>query len=438
MRELELAYAEELAVVGVQSGKFIAERVTDRVRDASLRLGAVHPTVNDRQYRIWRSYAVNAWPTIVMVDARGYVLGQHAGEFTAEEIAPFLESMIAAARAKDEIARGTENFPVQGPVLPAGTLCYPDGVAIDGDRIAIADSGHHRVLIGTLDRDGPAGQSAIRVRHVVGSGISGFDDGIPGSFGSPHGMAFGESELYVADAGTHAVRAVNLDTGALRTIAGTGHELRTAEDAAAGALSSPWDVTVVNGTLFVAMAGTHQLYAIDPATGVSRIHAGNRSESLLDGPLLGAALAQPMGITTDGSALYFADAETSAIRFADIDPGGSVRTFVGTGLFDFGDRDGVGDEVRLQHSQGVALHADGRILIADSYNDCLKWLEPAERRVTTWVRGLHEPASVACGTDFAYVADTNAHRVIAVDYQTGAVRNVEIIQEGARDTASTH
>ncbi len=435
MRELELAYTEELAVVGVQSGKFIAERVTDRIRDASLRLGAVHATVNDRQYRIWRSYAVNAWPTIVMIDPRGYVLGQHAGEFTAEQIAPFLESMIAAARAKDEIERGTTSFPVQGPVHPAGALCYPEGVVVDGNRIAIADTGHHRVLVGTLDQNGAASGAAIHVRHVVGSGISGFDDGVPGSFESPHGMAFGENELYITDAGNHAVRAINLDTGALRTVAGTGHELRTAADAAAGALSSPWDVTIANGTLYVAMAGTHQLYAIDPATGASRVHAGNRSESLLDGPLLQSALAQPMGIATDGSTLYFADAETSAIRSADIDPGGSVRTFVGTGLFDFGDRDGVGDDVRLQHSQGIALHADGRLLIADSYNDSLKWLDRSTRQVTTWVGGLHEPASVACGNDFAYVADTNAHRIIAVDYQTGAVRNLEIVMVGARDTA---
>ncbi|MGI8508379.1 MAG: alkyl hydroperoxide reductase [Gemmatimonadaceae bacterium] len=430
MRELELAYAKELAVVGVHSGKFIAERVTDRIRDASLRLGTMHPIVNDRQYRTWRSYAVNAWPTIVMVDPRGYVLGQHSGEFTAEQIAPFLESMIAASSAKDEIVRGTKSFPVLGPVHPAGPLCYPQGVAIDGARIAIADTGHHRVLVGTLDQNG----TAMRVRHVVGSGISGFDDGSPGSFDSPCGMAFGDSELYVADAGNHAIRAINLDTGALRTVAGTGHELRTAEDAAAGALSSPWDVTIRGGTLYVAMAGTHQLYAIDPVTGASRVHAGNRSESLLDAPLLEAALAQPMGIASDGSRLYFADSESSAIRSADIDPAGAVHTFVGTGLFDFGDVDGTGDTVKLQHAQGIALHPDGRILIADSYNDALKWLDPATRRVTTWVRNLHEPSSVACGDEHAYVADTNAHRVNAVDYRIGTACNIDITLAAAWDT----
>lgn len=429
MWELELAYAEELAVVGVHSGKFIAERVTNRIRDASLRLGAMHPIVNDRQYRTWRSYAVNAWPTVVMIDPRGYVLGQHAGEFTAEQIAPFLESMIAASRAKGEIVRGTQSFPVHGPVNGAGPLCYPQGVAVDGARIAIADTGHHRVLVGTLDQNG----TAMHVRHVVGSGISGFDNGTPGSFDSPCGMAFGDSELYVADAGNHAIRAINLDTGTLRTVAGTGHELRIAADAAAGALSSPWDVTVEDGTLYVAMAGTHQLYAIDPVTGASRVHAGNRSESLGDGPLLQAALAQPMGIASDGSRLYFADAESSAIRSADIDPAGAVNTFVGTGLFEFGDVDGTGDAVKLQHAQGIALHPDGRVLIADSYNDSLKWLDPVTRRVKTWVRGLHEPSGIACGNEFAYVADTNAHHVSVVDYRTGTARNVDMVLAAAWD-----
>jgi hypothetical protein len=99
---------------------------------------------------------------------------------------------------------------------------------------------------------------------------------------------------------------------------------------------------------------------------------------------------------------------------------------VGTGLFDFGDRDGVGDAVLMQHQQGLARHRGGRLLVADSYNDALKWLDPATRRAETWVRGLHEPGGVACGERFAYVADTNAHRVVAVGYEGREVVEVEI------------
>src|SRR5690606_11063539 len=99
----------------------------------------------------------------------------------------------------------------------------------------------------------------------------------------------------------------------------------------------------------------------------------------------------------------------------------------GTGLFDFGDRDGAGNEVLMQHAQGIARHPDGRILVADSYNDALKWVDPATRTVTTWLRDLHEPGGVACGRDAAYVADTNAHRVLRVGYRESEVVEVEII-----------
>ena len=100
---------------------------------------------------------------------------------------------------------------------------------------------------------------------------------------------------------------------------------------------------------------------------------------------------------------------------------------LGTGLFDFGDRDGVGDDVRLQHPQAITVAPDGRLLVADSYNDSLKWVDPATRAATTWIRALHEPGGVACGMDAAYVADTNAHRVLRVGYQESEVVEVELI-----------
>jgi sugar lactone lactonase YvrE len=133
-----------------------------------------------------------------------------------------------------------------------------------------------------------------------------------------------------------------------------------------------------------------------------------------------------MGIAARDGALWFADAESSAVRRADLDPAGAVTTLVGTGLFDFGDVDGVGDVVRLQHPQGLATAPDGRLLVADSYNDALKWLDPATRLVTTWVRGLSEPTGVAIGRDLAYVADTNAHRIAVVSLATGAVETLAI------------
>jgi NHL repeat len=427
LRALEHRYPSELVVIGVHSGKYRTERETPRIREAALRLGVAHPIVNDRQFRTWRGYAVQAWPTVVVIDPTGYALGSHAGEFTSDMLAPVVDRLVKAFDAAGALARGNVHFPLDEPTATPGALRYPGKVAVDGDRIAIADTGHHRVLLGRLTDGG----ARATIERIVGRTTqAGFDDGVDGTFKVPQGMTFAGETLYVADSGNHALRAVDLGSGAIRTLAGIGRPLRTQADKDQGAMSSPWDVAVVDDTLFVAMAGIHQLWALDLRTRAMRVHSGSRREDIVDAPHQDAALAQPMGVTTDGTRLFFADAESSAVRWADIAPEGHVRTLVGTGLFDFGDQDGVGDAVRMQHQQGIARHADGRLLVADSYNDALKWVDPATRRAETWVRGLHEPGGVACGEHYAYVADTNAHRIAAVAYESGEVLELEMRDSG--------
>jgi len=411
-----------IAVVGVHSGKYTTERETPRIRDASIRLGAAHPTVNDRQFRVWRSYAVQAWPTLVAVDPRGAVVGMQAGEFTADAVAPFLERLIADARSAGTLVEGPRHFAADPPTVAPGMLAFPGKVAVDGRRIAIADSGHHRVLIGTLDERG----ARMRVERTVGGSAAGYRDGAEPAFVSPQGLAFDGDLLHVADAGSHTVREVSLRTGEARTVAGTGAQLRSAVDEARGALSSPWDLALADGTLYVAMAGVHQLWTVSLATPRVEVLSGSGAEELHDGPNGTAALAQPMGICTDGGVVYFVDAESSAVRVADRDPAGGVRTIVGTGLFDFGDVDGTGDAVRMQHQQGIARAPDGRLLVCDSYNDALKWVDPATRRAETWVRGFSQPSGLAIGDQAVYVADTNAHRIAVVDRRSGELSTLAI------------
>jgi hypothetical protein len=418
LRELEHRYAEQIAVVGVHSGKYLAERDTSRIRDASIRLHAIHPTINDRQFRLWRAYAVRAWPTLVAIDARGAVVGMQAGEFTADALAPFLDRLIEAPRPADGRVERPEEIRADPPTVAPSTLAFPGKVAVDGRRIAVADSGHRRVLLGTLDDSG----TRMHVDRVVGGAGAGHRDGADAAFENPQGLVFRGDLLYVADAGSHTVREIAVGTGITRTIAGTGRQLRSAVDEAQGALSSPWDLALAGETLYVAMAGVHQLWTVGLATGRVEVLSGSGAEELHDGPHTEAALAQPMGLCSANDELYVADAESSAVRAADRDPAGMVRTIVGTGLFDFGDVDGVGDTVRLQHPQGITRAPDGRLLVCDSYNDALKWVDPASRRTERWVDGFHEPAGLAIGERHVYVADTNAHRIAVVDRSSGDVR----------------
>ena len=415
LRKLEERYPDEIAIVGVHSGKYTAERDTSRIRDASIRLGSTHPTINDRQFRLWRAFAVRAWPTLVAVDPRGYVIGMHAGEFTADSLAPFIDRTIATARAAGTLVPGRLHGLSDLPTTAPAMLSFPGKVSLDDRRLAIADSGHRRVLVGTLDDTG----HRMRVDHTVDGGD--FSTTTPGDshFINPQGIVLLGDLLYVADAGRHTILECSLRTGSTRILAGTGHQLRSAVDEAQGALSSPWDLALDGDTLFVAMAGVHQLWTVSDSSGRAEVFSGSGAEELHDGSHGEAALAQPMGICLADHLLYVADAESSAIRVADRDPSGGVRTIVGTGLFDFGDVDGVGDAARMQHQQGIVLAGDGRLLVCDSYNDALKWVDPMTRRADTWVRGLHEPSGLAIGERFVYVADTNAHRVAVIDRRSG-------------------
>jgi sugar lactone lactonase YvrE len=421
LRELEERFNEELVVIGVHSGKFIAERDTARIADAARRLGVAHPVVNDRQFRVWRSYAVRAWPTIVVIDPQGYVAGMHAGEFASEMVAPALERIIADAGSSLTRSGTVDAADAREP----NVLRYPGKVAVAGDRIAIADSGNDRVLLAKLDR------ARASITRVFG-GARGFRDGAEPLFDHPQGVIFDGDALLVADAFNHAIREIDLPTGETRTIAGTGKQLRTRADGRAGALSSPWDLVRAGDRIAIAMAGIHRLYMLDRNARSAEAFAGSGAEEIHDGPLASAALAQPMGICADDSRIFFADAESSAVRVADVAPEGNVSTLVGTGLFDFGDVDGAGAKVRLQHPQGIVRTPDGRLLVVDSYNDALKWLDPATGEVTTWVRGLHEPGGAALGNGVVYVADTNAHRIAIVSLDDGAVETLSLDWNGAR------
>jgi DNA-binding beta-propeller fold protein YncE len=420
LREIERQYPGDVAVIGVHSGKYIAERETARIKEASLRYDIRHPIVNDRQFRIWRSYAVNAWPTLVVIDRNGYVVGAHAGEFTAEILQPLLGRLVSqpAKEPHKELA----HFPTEKPGITPAALKYPAKVAVDGDRIAISDTGNHRVLLGRLEN-----RQRMRIEHVVSQVESLSEKSLPSTFNAPQGLAFAGNDLYVADSENHTVSVLDSETGAARTLAGTGKQMRTQRDRNEGALSSPWDLVVVDNMIYVAMAGVHQIWAVDRRSGRSRVHCGTGGEDIHDAPHATALLAQPMGIAADDDRLYFTDAESSAVRWADIDPKGSVGTIVGTGLFDFGDVDGRADKVRMQHQQGIARRANGELLIADSYNDALKRVSVESREARSWLRGLHEPGGVAAAENCAYIADTNAHRVMVADYDSDQMAELEIL-----------
>jgi thiol-disulfide isomerase/thioredoxin/sugar lactone lactonase YvrE len=435
LHELEAKYAEELVVIGVHSAKFEHEGDTENIRRFAERYRLTHPIVNDRDFGIWRAYGIYAWPSAILIDPDGQMVASHAGE---GYLAAFDEQIAAMALRFDE--RGTlDRTPLElgeaGAPQPDSTLRYPGKVLADaaGDRLFIADTNHHRIVVTSLEG---------RVQAVIGSGEPGLRDGGPqeARFLRPQGLTLaGPDTLYLADTGNHSIRRIDLTSGAVMTVAGTGEQeymfdIREAPARGTG-LNSPWDVLFVDGQLYIAMAGQHQIWRYDPIAQTLHLHAGSGREQLRDARLLGAGLNQPSGLASDGTELFVADSEASAVRAVDIDAGGSVRTIVGEGLFEFGDTDGRGDRVRLQHPKGVTF-ADGVIYVADTYNNKIKRLDPDTRRSETflgngeagWRDGeqplFYEPGGLSVAGDLLYIADTNNHSIRVADLGSGEVHTL--------------
>ena len=439
LRKLEERYPEELVVLGVHSAKFTAEKETEALRQAVLRYDIRHPVVNDRDFAVWQRYAARAWPSLFFVDPAGMVLGKHEGEYRFEDLDQFLGPLITDYQRKGMLHRSPISWALERDKEAAGRrIAFPGKVVADkdSDKLFIADSGHHRILVASLDGE---------VQEVIGTGESGFADGGYGTaqFNNPQGLAADDGYLYVADKANHALRQIDLSNKAVETLAGTGSVAMahlTPGDARATPLRSPWDVEVLNGVLYIAMAGTHQLWALDMKAGTLSPFAGSGREGLSDGPLAEAWLAQPTGLTSDGDGrLFFADSETSSVRTAGTDQTSAVETLVGIDLFDFGDRDGVGSRVLLQHPEGLC-YADGMIYVADSYNNKIKRLDPTTKEVTTLFGGseaghmdgawgdarLFEPAGVSVMGNRMYIADTNNHAIRVADLESGEVTTLEL------------
>ncbi len=300
---------------------------------------------------------------------------------------------------------------------PLSGLRFPGSLAADIEgRLAISDTGNHRIVFGHVVGD------SFEVQKVIGGKEAGFADGSIGeaAFNEPQGLALSGDMLIVADRANHAVRMVDLASDEVATMAGTGElagDTIAPGNALDTSLRSPWDVLLWDYDLFIAMAGSHQIWRLDLKSGELAPHAGSGTELITDGPSETAALAQPMALATDGERLFFADAESSGVRTVGFEPGSEVTTLVAAGSF-----------AGLAWGQGVH-----RLWIADTYNHKLKMLEPDTRAVETvepFEAELDEPMGLASAGHMVYVADTNQHRILRVDQIDKRVVELEPIGLG--------
>jgi len=426
LKKLEQKYANQLVVIGVHSAKFENEKDTENIRRIILRYEIEHPVYNDAEFKVWQNYAVRAWPTQYLIDPAGYIIGRVQGEGNAEILDQTIAKTIAEFRKRGELNEEPLKLTLERAKVGDLPLAFPGKILADArnDRLFIADSNHNRIVITKLDGT---------LLETIGTGERGSADGAfdKATFYRPQGLALDGDNLYVADTENHLIRLINLKSKVVRTVAGTGRQSRNyflIGPARTVSLSSPWDLQLLGRQLFITMAGMHQIWKLDLDKNEVSTFAGSGREARLDGPLVDAGFAQPSGITTDGKKLYVADSEANIIRA--IDPtAGAVQTLVGGDLFEFGDVDGSGDDVRLQHPLGIFAYGD-KLLIADTYNHKIKELDPKARTVKTFLgtgkpgqtdgttAAFYEPGGLSVASGKLYIADTNNHAIRVVDLKT--------------------
>ena len=465
LKKLEHKYPNELVVIGVHSAKFDGEQQTQNIAEAVERYEIEHPVVNDAKHEIWDRFGVTAWPTMMIIDPEGYLVATHSGEIDVATLDEFFRSVMPYYQRRKLLDATPLKLKPAGGDTARRPLRFPGKVLADeaSRRLIVSDSGHNRIVISNLEG---------KVIDVVGNGQAGAADGdfAAARFNHPQGTAIVGDSIYVADTENHLIRQIDLKKRLVRTVAGNGKQGRSfwpgfdqiQQDPVTGQLTlpekwqaaplktklaSPWALMSHDGWLYIAMAGEHQIWRMSLDEKLIEVFAGDGREDIRDGkrvppspprldPLGGglgfASFAQPSGLASDGKWLYVADSEGSSVRAIPLSGDKAVHTVVGAAdlprgrsLFTFGDRDGVGDEVRLQHVLGITWH-DGTLYVADTYNNKIKAIDPDTRSARTLSGSgkagrddqpaqFDEPAGMSSAAGRLYVADTNNHLIRTID-----------------------
>lgn len=411
LRPLEQEFADSLVIIGVHSPKFEHEGRPEAVEAAVERYAVHHPVLDDPDLVTWDAYTARAWPTLVVIDPEGYIVGQMSGEGHGPGIASLVRELISEHSARGTLRQG--DSPYVPPSSDSTQFRFPGKAVSLGDGgFVVSDTAHHQIVL--LESD-------LRTERARFGG--------PEVFEEPQGVCVLPSDaaerlgydLLVADTVNHRIASIRLSDGRIRTEAGTGEQLR--ERSGGGAahkqpLSSPWDIVWWLDRAVIAMAGTHQLWALhlatEPENNTVAVLAGTSAEGLRDGAADEAWLAQPSGlaVSASGDRVWIADSETSALRSIVVDDNGfRLETHIGQGLFDFGFVDGVRSQARMQHPLGVAEAADGTVLVADTYNGAIRRFDPVTQVLSTALTGLSEPSDVLLLDDGLIVVESSAHRV---------------------------
>lgn len=423
VRRLQARYPEQLRAFIVVCPKFDCERDPRVLGKWINQHGIGLPVALDADFAFWKAHDIQSWPTTLLLDIDG---SRHEA-IVGDPRSDVIDASVAELLERHEglwVAGEARAFVRAEPPLP---LSFPLGLAWNGRHLYVADCGNNQVLECT-----PEG----RVMRRFGSGNADFLDGHAGqaAFRRPTAVVALRDALYVTDAGNHALRRISLHDGDIDTVLGTGKPGSTTGGTLLAEARFPLDRPLglafagFNQTLYIANAGTNQVLALD--LGQRRLHvlAGSGGFGAVDGRATAAVFAHPVGLAVLGQSLLVTDQGASAVRRITLGSS-EVSTLIGGEAYRFGDVDGDFAQALLQAPTALACDGEHDLLwLLDSGNDVLKRVRIGARvveRVPLALR-LRRPQGLALGDGVLWLANTDAHEVLRIDLETGAATHVPI------------
>jgi len=264
-----------------------------------------------------------------------------------------------------------KRFSGDGGPADQALLNFPTAVVVDrAGHLYIADTLNHRV------RCVDAVTGVITTIAGLGQPRCSGDGGLAVEAGLNEPAALAVSDggvLYIADQSNNRVRAVDLATGMIRTVAGTGTAAYNGDGVVATetGLAGPGGLALASdGTLFIADSFNGRIRAVDPVTGLIRTVVGDGGEYRYQGPdePPSGSLSRPSGVALDEQGnLFFTDSDNHLVRRWDRATG-RIDRIAGVGVANYAGDNGAALEASLSYPFGIVMDRVGHLLVADTFN----------------------------------------------------------------------
>lgn len=426
LRLLAQRYDETLAVLSIHCPKYPREYDNAALQKSVNRAHIRHPVAQDVSFAVWHQFNIAAWPSVVVLDPAGNVLERAQGLRQIEALDEVIERYMSGS-SPDQFRPTIYPEWRQAGREPKMTLQFPMGVAVTDEHLYVADSGHNRIIEAT---------HSGRILRTFGSGAPGLWDGTgkESGFDSPADIVTNSGHIYVADVGNHAIRRLNLMSGEVITIAGTGKAAfavpQAPVEATSIALNFPLGLAVHGDTLYFSAAGNNQIWQLDLGDLTVELVAGNGLPQMHNATGGAASFNSPRGLTLTGETLLVADSQNCAVRAVNCQSK-HVSRLAGTGPFKSGDEDG--DFVRARFQLPTAVATDptkGAVYVADTLNNVIRRMDVKSRKITTvqFDYRLHQPQALTIHDGELWIANTNAHELVRLNPDTGQFECVELVE----------